>query len=195
MTISLPEDKLQSIKKAAKKWRNRDQMPVRKLAHLLGMMVAAHPAILPAPLHYRKLERAKSTALSQGRPYDQMLQLDAKMYRELSWWITSSGLHNGRPLRITTWDLSIESDASRIRLGSNCQGNATGGRWMAQERTHHIKYLKLKEAFLALKSYVREASNVSILLRLGNVIALSKHQFLVPLLNWKGVLSGFHPFC
>ena len=77
---------------------------MRELARLLGMMVAAHPAILPAPLHYRKLERAKSTALSQGRPYDQMLQLDAKMYRELSWWITT-----------------IESDASRIRMGSNLQ--------------------------------------------------------------------------
>ena len=36
-------------------------------------MVTAHPAILPAPLHYSNLERVKSTALSQGHPYDQIL--------------------------------------------------------------------------------------------------------------------------
>ena len=44
-------------------------MSVRELARLLGNMVAAHPAILPAPLHYRNVERAKSTALRQGHPY------------------------------------------------------------------------------------------------------------------------------
>ena len=44
-----------------------------------------------------------------------------------------------------TWDLSIESDASRIGWGAICQGNATGGRWMAQERAHQIIYLGLKQ--------------------------------------------------
>ena len=32
----------------------------RSLAQLLGLMVAAHAAILPAPLYYRQLEKQKS---------------------------------------------------------------------------------------------------------------------------------------
>ena len=60
MTISLPKDKLHAIRKAARRLQERKKCSVRDLAHLLGMMVAAHPAILPAPLHYRNLELGKT---------------------------------------------------------------------------------------------------------------------------------------
>ena len=77
MTISLPEDKLHAIKKAARRLKEMNKVSV---ARLLGMMVAAHPAILPALLHYRSLE----TALNLSGSYDHMIQLDSSMcYREV----------------------------------------------------------------------------------------------------------------
>lgn len=39
------------------------RVTLRALARVVGTMVAAHPAVVPAPLHYRFLERAKSSAL------------------------------------------------------------------------------------------------------------------------------------
>ena len=173
MTISLPKDKLHAIRKAARRLQERKKCSVRDLAHLLGMMVAAHPAILPAPLHYRNLELGKTRALHQGGSYEQTLQLNARMNEELTWWIVSSVHHNGRPLQISTWDLTIESDSSLTGWGAVCKGRTTGGLWMIHERVHHINYLELKAAFLALKSYVRDATKISILLRLDNITAIS----------------------
>ena len=63
MSISLPNQKLKSLQRAPRKLKHQGSGPVRQLAQVLGMMVAAHPAILPAPLHFRYLERARVRAL------------------------------------------------------------------------------------------------------------------------------------
>ena len=65
MNIALPAQKLHSLKMV--RWMtDRGKTTIRDLACLVGTMVTAHPAILPAPLHYRHLERARSTALRRG---------------------------------------------------------------------------------------------------------------------------------
>ena len=172
MTISLPETKLHTIRKSARSMMEKNRVSVRELARLLGMMVAAHPAILPAPLHFRNLERGKVMALHQGGCYEELVQLYPPMTQELSWWVTKSSSHNGRLLQIVTWEVTKVSDASMTGWGAFCQGNATGGPWMPQERANHINYLKLKAAFLGLKSFVREARGTSVLLRLDNITAI-----------------------
>ena len=69
------------------------------------MMVAAHPAILPAPLHYRQMEMIKST---NGRSYDSNTQVDSNI--KLNWWIHYASSCNGC-LQITQCDLTIKLDA------------------------------------------------------------------------------------
>lgn len=49
MIISLPQQKLKSLRNLAKRLRDQGTVTARQLAQLLGMMVAAHPAVLPAP--------------------------------------------------------------------------------------------------------------------------------------------------
>ena len=51
MTIVLPTHKLHASKKMARRMTDRGKMTIRELASLIGSLVAAHPAILPAPLH------------------------------------------------------------------------------------------------------------------------------------------------
>jgi len=66
MMISLPLEKLHPLKKAAKKMISWEEISVSELARLIDTMVAAHPAILPAPLHYRCLEKKKGPIHSPG---------------------------------------------------------------------------------------------------------------------------------
>ena len=80
-------------------------------------MVATHPAVLPAPLYFRSLERARSIALRQGLSYDATVEVTGGMRLDLSWWITSLSQHNGRAVEITQWNLTIESDASKMGWG------------------------------------------------------------------------------
>ena len=56
MLISLPRAKVHSITKLSRRLLASERVSIRDLARIVVMMVAAHPAILPAPLHYRCLE-------------------------------------------------------------------------------------------------------------------------------------------
>ena len=82
-----------------------------KVSTTVGLMVAAHPAVLPAPIYYRWLERQKiKTVRLQG--YNSSLILEPQTKMEQSWWLNSLDQHNGRNLQITHWDMVIETDAS-----------------------------------------------------------------------------------
>jgi len=173
MTLSLPTQKWSSLMSSAKHIRSKEEVTIRELSQLLGQMVAAHPANLPAPLYYRQIEKLKLSYLRQGYSFDHMMPISHGIKEDLSWWVTQAGSYNGRPLQITHWDVTIESDASMSGWGASCQGENTGGPWMAAERTHHINYLELKAAFLALQSFCSNRSSISVLLRLDNITAIA----------------------
>lgn len=174
MTISLPQDKMHAIKKQANRILNKGKTTAHELAHLLGTMVAAHPAILPAPLYYRHLEAAKiRTIQMEGTYCAEIPQLSPKMVEELMWWASSAQQSNGRPLQVERWDRTICSDASKMGWGASCNGQNTGGPWTPEESALHINYLELKAAFFALRSLVPKMRDACILLRLDNVTAIA----------------------
>ena len=173
MTISLPQPKLKALRQTVARLLSHKEGSVRQIAQLLGTMVAAHPAILPAPLFYRKLERAKSNALREGLGYDSVIQINQGMEHDLSWWFNQSHLFNGRPLQIPHWDLVIETDASTTGWGAYCKDVSTGGPWTTQERQHHINFLELLAVFLAIKSFASKLWKANVLLRVDNVTAIA----------------------
>ena len=87
--------------------------------------------------------------------------------------MVTSNSYNGRPLQITHWDLTIESDASIQGWGTSCQGTNTGGPWTATEQLEHINYLEMKVAFLALQSFCTGKSSVSVLLLMDNFTVIA----------------------
>ena len=176
MTISLPGTKLRALQKLCRQMARQEVTSLRELARILGTMVAAHPAVLPAPLHYRCLERAKSQALRRGLPYNTRVQVLQEMKDDLLWWQTEAPKHNGRALQIPRWDITIESDASMTGWGASCQGRSTDGPWTAEERSksNSINYLELLAAYLALQSFVPTGlRSVNILLRIDNITAIA----------------------
>lgn len=116
MSISLLIQKLRSLQKTASRLKRQGTGSVRQLAQLLGMMVAAHPAILPAPLHFIYLERERTAALKRGLVYETQVEVNHNMETDLIWWIEETGKYNGRP--ITHWDLTMETDASKSGWGA-----------------------------------------------------------------------------
>jgi len=67
MTIHLPHDKMEKIKKECRHVSHKQEVTARQLAHLVGLLSSSIPAIAPAPLHYRALQRLRNSALQQGR--------------------------------------------------------------------------------------------------------------------------------
>ena len=67
MTLMLPRQKILKIQQACKDLLNRHKTSVREVAKIVGQLVAAARAVLPAPLHYRQLQMAQTSALLKNQ--------------------------------------------------------------------------------------------------------------------------------
>ena len=66
--------------------RAQGHITVRSLAHLIGLLTSTIPAVLPAPLHYRALQRLKGKALRNSRHnYNTVISLDEEAVKDLDW--------------------------------------------------------------------------------------------------------------
>ena len=63
MSMALPKQKFDNIKKGVRKLKEENEITTRQIARVLGLMVATHPAVLPAPIYYRRLQQEKIRAV------------------------------------------------------------------------------------------------------------------------------------
>ena len=70
-------------------------------------------------------------------------------------------------------DLTIDSDASNLGWGASCQGVTTGGPWSTLEKTSHINCPEMMAATLALKTFAKDRTGISVLLRIDNTTAVA----------------------
>ena len=180
MHLYLPPKKVEKIRKECKSVRAQGHLTVRRLAHLIGLLTSTIPAVLPAPLHYRALQRLKGKALRNSRHcYNTVVPLDEDALKDLDWWIVHATGSNGKPIKLPKAERIVESDASTTGWGASYQGVQTGGPWDQREAQMHINWLELKAAFLALQTFAAKWTNVHILLLLDNRTAIA-------LINKKG---------
>ena len=70
--------------------------------------------------------------------------------------------------------LRDDHNVGRVKAGLGCcmRFQTTKGSWSSQERSFHINILELKAAFLAIQSFLKHKTNISIKLRLDNTTAV-----------------------
>ena len=167
---SLPQDK--KIRAEALQASN---ISAREVSHLIRKMTSVTQAIPPAPLFYRNLQREVSWALARNnQSYDVPCHLSLEGKEELQWWIDHLSDWNGKSLiRSQRPDVVIESDASLRGWGVTSNGVNTGGPWNAQEKGWHINCLEIQAASLVVQTFVKNQTNVVVLLLLDNTTAVS----------------------
>ena len=71
--------------------------------------------------------------------------------------------------------MTITSDASLQGWGATCNGVQTRGPWSPQEQTLHINIncLELLAASLAVQTFTKQKSDITILLELDNTTAVA----------------------
>ena len=145
-----------------------------ELAQLLGFLESTRPAVWLAPLHFRHLQYCLIQQLARNKgSYDGLVcpQLLAK--GELQWWISNIRQVNGSLIYPPSCEMTITSDGSKLGWGTACGVQTTKSSWSSQERSLHINILELKAAFLAIQSFLKHKTNMSIKLRLDNTTAVS----------------------
>ena len=83
---------------------------------------------------------------------------------------------NGSPVHLPPPDMLITTDASKRGWGAVHQSFQTNGRWSQKESLQHINYLELKASFLALKTFLKDKSHVSVSLQLDKHYRHRLHQ-------------------
>ena len=174
MEISLPGEKLRQIREEATKLLSQSQVSARLLSQFIWKLNAAAQAVVPAPLFYRHLQGSLRSALASGNHgYENVTTLSQRTQEELGWWKQHLQTWNGRCLIRGREQILISSDASLQGWGATRSGTRTGGPWSELEKTWHINCLELQAASLAVQTFLRDRSGISVLLQLDNTSAVA----------------------
>ena len=126
------------------------------MARLVGLMVAAIPAVEMGKLHYRTLEREKIAALKQAKGnYGGWMQISREMKTEIKWWIDNVAAESRKIIRDNP-NMEIYTDASGIGWGGHVNGVSTGGSWRTGEHELHINVLEIKAILFTLMAFGKQ---------------------------------------
>jgi len=144
-------------------------MSAHVLARLLGMMNATNNVIPPAPFFYPQLQMTLSSTLERhSQSYEAQITLTQDYIQERKWW-------NHNIVQLEWQDTSEERSGSDHRLGriptglgGVLQPTKDRGSWSTQECAFHINCLELLAATLAVQTFAKNKTGLSILLRIDN---------------------------
>ena len=132
---------------------------------------------LQSPIQFR-MNAVHPAPYQQGNLaswYNTKVRLDEQSWADLRWWtLLDRKIIIESPIRQPRPSMLIRVNASTRGWGAvlNTQ-TRTRGVWSVQEATNHINYLELLAAFLALKSFGKTWSHMTVLLRLDNFTAVT----------------------
>ena len=121
MVLRLPHNKMQDILQACTDLLSNNEPSIRRVAMVIGKLIATFPAAQYGPLHYRALERDKIRALKCNKGhFDRKMALSPGAKNELKWWVaniqtTFAPIVRGNP------SLELQTDAS----GAGWRGQLT----------------------------------------------------------------------
>jgi len=163
------EGQVRKVQQEAMKLIKSTTMSARELAKFIGKAVATSKAVIQAPLHYRALQRALNLVIPEdsycSEKYNSQITQTSEMITDLNWWaMLDRGSSN---MSLTTCDDHSSDQGWEARCGDT----NTGGSWSI-EAVKHIDFLELTAAFLVLKTFVTNQTDV-ILLKMDNISAVN----------------------
>ncbi len=117
------------------------------------------------------MAKIQALKLHKGN-FEHLMDVTQEMRDDLNWWI----LHlpeQKRHINKGNHDITISSDASTVGWGGMCEGKGCGGRLTASEAAHHINYLEILAAFLALRSFAAKTNHKHVKLMIDNSTAVA----------------------
>ena len=168
MTVSVSDEKAESICKFIVDILERENISIRIFAKIIGCLVALNPGVWIGPVFWRRLEIEKIKLLRMNHfNFEKIITLSEKSIHDLKWWLEN--IQNfPKPVHRPNPEIVIYTDASLTGWGATKEGISTGGMWLANERTEHINILELKAALLGLKTFCSHLANVNIKLMTDN---------------------------
>ena len=178
MLITPTQDKKDKFVRAATKVLGTQEVSIREMAGLIGLMVAYSVGVQYGAAHYKQAEREKSQALERCKGnFDGRMTVSEKVRQDIHWW-----LHNipvaQKQVRDSAPEIEICTDASLEGWGAHRGETTAGGRWREEELGLHINILELKAILFGLKSLCPEENSHIRVLTDNRVIPCQFNQAL-----------------
>lgn len=172
-SVYLTGGKREKILNLVTEFLQKKSCKIREAAQLIGTLISACPGARYGWLYTRYLERQKYLALKKsGGSFSKNMPITREMKLDLTWW-KSNILTTKNPIRKSSYELEIFSDASLSGWGVVCREEKVNGWWSHEECTEHINILELKAVLYGLKCFAKDLRDVNILLRIDNTTAIA----------------------
>ncbi|KAL1914424.1 uncharacterized protein VTP21DRAFT_8876 [Calcarisporiella thermophila] len=136
MDIKLPKEKVTQIRQDIKSTKTKPRT-ARQIASLAGLLASTAPAVRPAFIFQRHLQRDLAKHLQRtNQGWEKVIPLSKETIEDLKKWEILLDVHNGLQVRIPPPDetVNIMTDASGTGWGIVSTHLTTHGRWTDQER-------------------------------------------------------------
>lgn len=159
MIVYLPDEKKVQIISKCQELSFTNRASIRQVAQVIGLMVAAFPAVEYGKLHYRSLEMEKSSALKRNRGnFEAKMTITISMKNDLYWWINNVHrqvrvIDRGNP------EVVITTDSSYLGWGFVHDNVTANGRWTSWEKSMHINVLEIKAILFAIKALAQKLAH------------------------------------
>lgn len=173
MTVTLPERRRDKILRHCSLLAEKKKEKIRMVAKVIGLLVAAIPAVELGKLHYRRLETAKIKALEEAcGNFNGWMSITDDMRKDLRWWIMELD-HQNRKIFRRAPDIEVFTDASNLGWGGCLKEMVTNGRWNSDEFLLHINARELLAILFTLKSFTSLLSGLHIKVLCDNTTAIN----------------------
>jgi len=153
--ISVPNDRIKSLRKDIVRILQYSSVKVRKLARVAGQCVSMTKAILPAKLLLRNIYRTIATRSD----WNSEVILDNGTRIDLNWWIAALESWNGQCMVPKQVTLQLVTDASSTGYGGVIDNMEAAGFWNTRLSFKHSNYRELMAVLLCLKAFAPYIKN------------------------------------
>ena len=170
MTVTLPFDKKSSIKTMCEQTLAKAILTIRHIACLLGKFNAACLAVPFGKLHYRDLDRDKTSALFENEwNFDKKFSLSGCAKADIRWW-AENVLDAWSPINRGLPSMTLTTDASGYGWGAVLEeeNRTTGGLFDSDEGKFHINVKETMAVRFGLESLCQTKTNCHLRLMSDN---------------------------
>ncbi|XP_068680072.1 uncharacterized protein [Montipora foliosa] len=173
MTVSLSDEKFDKLYQLAQRILELENVSIRLVASLMGIMVSFCPGIEYGQLYYRQIEIEKTIALKRARgDFDKNMILSHKAKNDIKWWLAHAK-NSKRKISHGNATIILYTDASNQGWGATTSQENTGGRWSPEEQLMHINTSELLAIQFGLQSFFNDCRHSHIKVFTDNTTAVS----------------------
>ena len=168
-TVSLPQDKLQSLLQELQTFSTTRKCSKRSLLSLIGKLVFAAKVIPAGRLFTRRLIDTSTRVHSLHHH----IRLSSASRADIQWWLQFASKWNGKAFYLDpTWTPSpafqLFTDASDLGFGAYWSGHWLCGPWSPKQRTRDIQWKELYAVTAAAHAWGSQWSRKRLLVHCDN---------------------------